>query len=256
MLADDSVHKDEIEALQKQPPAYSLPTNTEYWNVVSRNKRRVKIWLEKYMSKDNDTFEQIWRTGGEVPDRTNSFYTHFPKKPTNLDSEHHYTSLINMNHFYLGRWLPEIIQEYLFPFEDLLKVPQKEHQSEIGLKLSSKAVPTREECSLCEKLNGTVIYDRCGVWSCVDNEAIKDQATFDITKQDSIGAKFFKSYREYASWKHNYTDSIARLEQQEMSSGNDAEAAQIETRLKQMEQLRKSNRVPSAIVVSKARKGK
>lgn len=179
----------------------------------------LKQYLVRYLHKDTEEFEQIWRINGNVPNRDQFFYQQFPKKLTSLDSEHHYS---NFNMYgYCSRWFPKSILNILFPFHDMV------YQQQTSRKLMTKGVPTSIECQVCKELDGIGIWDRSGVWNCVKS------VEFD---QDEFGDKFFENYQSYCLWRKFIDNKIKTL----LSSGD------LDS-VNSFENLKKGNTVPNII---------
>lgn len=85
MLGDISIQKDDIEALLKSAPLYTIDSNN-FELYLSKYNHLTKIVLSKYLNKDGDFFK-IFNRVDEIPDKSQFFYHHFPKIPSNLDND-------------------------------------------------------------------------------------------------------------------------------------------------------------------------
>ncbi|AOA61881.1 Hypothetical protein PP7435_CHR2-1017 [Komagataella phaffii CBS 7435] len=174
MFYQDSIQSDDKETLRTSPLLYQFNDVKKVFDDIKISSKNL---FKIYASKDSETFYDVWRINGDVPERSNTFYSQFPRKPSNLDTEHHY-EYVHLNHYYIGRWLPDWVLTLLFPMNS-------------GVKLTGKGVPTRNECVKCQSLNGRLTWDKSGNWSCVDDTFVNN-------------GEFFESYREFLRWRGNH----------------------------------------------------
>ncbi|KAG7193146.1 uncharacterized protein KQ657_000900 [Scheffersomyces spartinae] len=138
--------------------------------------------MEEWFSKNS---EQL-RISRIVPERPNFFHSQFPRKSSNLDTEYHYS------HFDAGtlaRFFPELVLRIIVPALYLHDMKRKK------LHLLTKGVPTMEELSKCQSLEGVGFWNRSGTWFCTRGY---DQAKLRLT--DEFGPRYFTSYNEWLNW--------------------------------------------------------
>ncbi|ODV67918.1 hypothetical protein HYPBUDRAFT_152650 [Hyphopichia burtonii NRRL Y-1933] len=161
--------------------------------------------MEDFLSKDSEVFQYNYgRVNGICPERVSSFSSSFPKKSTNLDTDHHHLSF-DME--ILTRWIPRDFLKMLVPilyFQDI----QKKNFEKKADTLSAKAVPTAQELNLCHKLRGHGYWKRNGFWYCTTKD-------LDLNYRDEYGPKFFSSYNSFVAWESQIQSKIyeAKLEE-------------------------------------------
>lgn len=271
MFNEISIQDDDRESLKNSPPLYNLNyINNEFKNLIDINNNKYlkfnyekfKVFLhfqiDNYFNKDNEFFQELWRINGEVPEKANTFYQHFPKVATNFETEHHFAYFININHFYLGRWLPKQIKNLLFPLEDYI---YDQNMSEHARKLTAKSVPTVNECRLCERFKGISIFKRNGEWNCIRSESIKDSKNhnntndsssdkLDLSDEDELGLKFFKSYEEYRKWKIEFHMKINTLKKIAFTSKDEKEFNLVNEKIENYQNLRKTQNLPHSFIMT------
>ncbi|GMG07092.1 hypothetical protein B5S33_g3073 [[Candida] boidinii] len=287
MFNEVSIQDDDREALKNSPPLYNLDyINTEFKNLMNLNNlidinnsqylkfnyEKFKVFLhfqiDNYFNKDNEFFQELWRINGEVPEKANTFYQHFPKVATNFETEHHFENFININHFYLGRWLPRQIKNLLFPLEDYV---YDQNMSEHARKLTAKSVPTVNECRLCERFKGISVFKRNGEWNCVRSEAVEgnqnqnhnnnlstttptiptdSNGKLNLSDEDELGLKFFQSYEEYRKWKMEFNMKIGTLKKIAFSSKDEKEFHSINEKIENYQNLRKNQNLPCSFIMT------
>ncbi|GMG28022.1 unnamed protein product [Ambrosiozyma monospora] len=142
-----------------------------------------------------------------------------------------------MNHFYLGRWLPDIIQRVLFPLENTEAMQNK--------KLTAKQMPTINECRLCQRFQGTLVWNRNGEWFCIYADA-----DVDINEEDKLGKKYFAKFEDFRKWKKKYTEDYYKLEDRTLTIDDEEEFKQVENQLREMRHLKNGYKMDSANVIT------
>lgn len=199
-MFDDLISRDENVILK------SLDTNDsslKSWHSI------FSFRLADLFSKDSDTFQYNYgRVNGMVPEKVSHFSIAYPKKATNMDTDHHY---INFDTEILTRWISRDVLKIFVPvlyFQDL----QKQRKAEA---LYAKSVPTVQELDLCVSLKGFGYWKRNGTWHCTTKKIRPE------TNSDEYGPKFFYSYNAWIAW-----DSHIQHQINEAKAGDDWALAQ------------------------------
>lgn len=130
-----------------------------------------------------------------VPEKVSLFSTAYPKKATNMDTDHHY---INFDTEILTRWISRDVLKIIVPilyFQDL----QKQKKAEA---LFAKSVPTAQELQLCLSLKGFGYWKRNGSWHCTIRKINPEANT------DEYGPKLFSSYNAWIAWDSHIQNEI------------------------------------------------
>lgn len=150
--------------------------------------------LEQVLSKHSEVFQYNYgRLNGIVPERTTHFSHAYPKKATNLDTDHHHLSFDTE---ILTRWIPRDVLKLFVPvlyFQDL----QKERRAEA---LTAKSVPTAQELHLCASLRGKGYWKRDGTWLCTTRNL--------KLEFDQYGPRYFFTYNDWIAWESNIQAQI------------------------------------------------
>lgn len=179
IMFDDTIARDEnvmCLALESSPDLLNL-------RLVLASK------LDEALSKDSDVFRyQYGRLNGMVPEKPSSFSLIFPRKATNLDTDHHH---VHFDVDILTRWISRDVLRFLVPvlyFQDL----QSERRELRASTLTAKPVPTTEELRLCSRLRGRGYWNRKGIWFCTTKKV--------GGAHDELGPVCFSSYNEWVKW--------------------------------------------------------
>lgn len=153
--------------------------------------------LHEALSTDSDVFRyQYGRLNGMVPEKPSSFSLFYPRKATNLDTDHHH---VHFDVDILTRWISRDVLRFLVPvlyFQDL----QSERRELRASSLTAKPVPTTEELRLCSKLRGKGYWNRKGTWFCTTKNV--------VGTQDHLGPMCFSSYNEWVKWESKVSEMI------------------------------------------------
>lgn len=160
--------------------------------------------LDEALSKDSDVFRyQYGRLNGMVPEKPSSFSLVFPRKATNLDTDHHH---VHFDVDILTRWISRDVLRFLVPvlyFQDL----QSERRELRASALTAKPVPTTEELRLCSRLKGKGYWNRKGTWFCTTKKV--------TAAQDELGPMCFSSYNDWVKWESNVASMIDEAKQRD-----------------------------------------
>ena len=205
-----------------------------------------------------------WTNGGSPPQPSEFFYRSFPKQSPDFDNDYHSQNPgVFWGWFQLSRWLPNLIQKILFPLDDVVynKDSSDDDNSNSGFtvnstslpprarKLSGIEIPTKLECSLCEKFKGITIWDRNGNWFCIYDNKISEIG--DIDDEDSYGLKYFKSFNSYIEWKRGFNKKLMKLERLAYLANNMNEMKNIEDQIIELNSIKNNERtVKSKFIVS------
>ena len=158
--------------------------------------------LDETLSKDSDVFRYNYgRLNGMVPEKPFSFSLVFPRKATNLDTDHHH---VHFDVDILTRWISRDVLRFLVPvlyFQDF----QQERRELRASTLTAKPVPTTEELRLCLRLKGKGYWNRKGTWFCTTKEVSECE--------DDMGPKCFRSYNDWVKWESGVDKKIAEAKQ-------------------------------------------
>ncbi|ODV86136.1 hypothetical protein CANARDRAFT_27402 [[Candida] arabinofermentans NRRL YB-2248] len=256
MFSEISMQNDDFELLRTSKPIYNLDPKTIHIQIL-RIQHLINYSTIKIFSKDSEFFRMFWRID-EIPERSQFFYTHFPKVPTNYESDHHVSNYGSfLNHFYLGRWLPDTLNKLIFPFFEI--------QGTTDRKLSCKGMPTLNECRLCDKWKGVGVWNRNGEWVCVYQDAMNGKESqlkkgdikkftkqFAFSESDELGPKYFLKFSDYNAWKRSVNLKIEQLEAKAINCCIFEDLKDVEDSLKRIEDLKRvqSGKIDSEFVVS------
>lgn len=229
-----------------------------------------------------------WTTGSSPPQPNEFFYRHFPKQSPDFDNDYHTRNPgVFWGWFYLARWLPNLIQNVLFPLDNIVynsKLDDELNNSNkktttIGddsldekkekfipkaRKLMGKHTPTLLECQLCNNFNGFMVWNRNDEWFCVyknklvdlidDHVSSNDIKSIDdlnkYIKSDHDGKRYFTSFNNFVDWQSNHSKKIIELEKNAYNAENMNEMLSIENEINELKILnkRKDNITAKSIV--------
>lgn len=201
-----------------------------------------------------------WTNGGTPPQPNEFFYRSFPKQATNFDNDYHVSNPgVFWGWFYLSRWLPDLIQNVLFPLDNVVYSDNTGEKiksectdnisattSTNARKLMGNQTPTKLECLLCEKFNGMKVWNRNGEWFCIYKDKIQDlesqtENREKLSNKSQYDSIFFKTFNEMIEWKINYTNQIKELERKAFSAKNMTEMREIEKQIQSLRERKQSS---------------
>lgn len=171
-----------------------------------------------------------WTTGDTPPQPSEFFYRAFPKVSPDMDNDYHVNNPgVFWGWFHLSRWLPNLIQRILFPFDNVVnKIPRK---------LTGQNTPTRKECELCEKFKGVMVWNRKGDWYCI----------YDDVEVDDV----FPSFNDFMRWKQSNLSRLQELEKLAYNAKDMNELKKIEIQIDEIETRMKTiRRIKPSYIVS------
>lgn len=171
-----------------------------------------------------------WTTGDTPPQPSEFFYRSFPKVSPDMDNDYHVNNPgVFWGWFHLSRWLPNLIQKVLFPLDNIVnKTPRK---------LTGHNTPTRQECDLCDKFKGLMVWNRKGDWYCI----------YDDVEVDEV----FPTLNDFMRWKQSNSNRLAELERLAYKASDMIELKKIEKKIDEIENsMKQIRRIKSSYIVS------
>ncbi|KAK6463096.1 hypothetical protein DFJ63DRAFT_103653 [Scheffersomyces coipomensis] len=206
-MFDDQITRDENYFIQNLE--HSHENQLDYIGSINHVSGSLKHTADDYLSKDSEVFKLMYgRANG--PDRSTSFYTQFPRKSTNLDSEYHQ---VNLDSDILSRWIPRSVLKVFIPvlyFEDMRREAEMKRLSrKNGMEylMIARPVPTMAELASCANLKGKGLWDRSGTWFCTSQKTQPEP--------DEYGPKSFSSFNSWITWDHNINLKIEEAKHNE-----------------------------------------